>query len=119
MKTRDFKKTQAEKTWNDMNAFVQKLIEENASLREKIREYNQEEEMKILQDEISRLKRESLVTLNEKEKQAAKKFSEEHYKSCKNFYMEYIVVGTGIGTAVSVKCKICNEKKDITDMSNW
>lgn len=119
MKNRDFKRTQEEKTLSNMNDFVQKLIDDNASLREKIREFKQEEEIKALQEEIDRLRSGSLAILTEKESQDAKAFSKEHYETCENFYMEYILVGTGIGTAISVKCKTCKKEKNITDMDNW
>lgn len=32
---------------------------------------------------------------------------------------KFIFVGTGIGTAVSIKCTACKKKKDLTDSSNW
>lgn len=68
--------------------------------------------------------------LNENESQAARDFMREHKNCCeeklgKTFFSStggqfaYHIVPTGLGLCVSIECQACNEKKDITDTSNW
>lgn len=34
-------------------------------------------------------------------------------------HISYIFTPTGIGTAIKLKCSVCNEEKDITDYNTW
>jgi hypothetical protein len=65
--------------------------------------------------------------LNKQEEQDAKKFIEEH-KDCTwdpdhtpaiGGRFSYTFTPLGIGTEVEIKCNICHNHKDITDVSNW
>ena len=52
-----------------------------------------------------------------------KKFREKH-KECKFPATEggkfsFIFTPNGLGTCISVRCNVCDEIKDITDISNW
>ena len=71
------------------------LVELNESLRKKVAEWNNE-------------------------KKAERAFRDSHYKSCKNGskYL-YELTGTGIGTAITIKCPVCGEEKNITDYDCW
>lgn len=62
--------------------------------------------------------------LNKREEEAAKKFLEEHRHSDINKgaiggHIEYMFTPTSIADAVSIKCHICNECKNITDYESW
>ena len=59
-------------------------------------------------------------TLNQNE---TKKFDEwKHNHECrskKKFHYSFIFTGTGIGDSVEVECKLCKEKENLTDFSDW
>ena len=62
-------------------------------------------------------------TLNPNEVDEYNKFIEEH-KNCKcsatiGGKISIIFTPTGLGDAKSVKCNVCGEEKEITDVSNW
>ena len=72
--------------------------------------------LKAAQDEYD-----SIVELNESlRKKVAEWNKDSHYKSCKNGskYL-YELTGTGIGTAITIKCPVCGEEKNITDYDCW
>lgn len=61
--------------------------------------------------------------LNESEAQKAKEFEEKHrhpdiYKGAIGGHISYEFTPTSIGTAVTIKCSICNTEENITDY-NW
>ena len=61
--------------------------------------------------------------LNESEAQKAKEFEEKHrhpdiYKGAIGGHISYKFTPTSIGTAVIIKCNICNIEENITDY-NW
>ena len=47
-------------------------------------------------------------------------FRHKHYEKCKNG-SDYVVTlqGAGIGESIKVKCPLCGEEENITDMSKW
>ena len=62
--------------------------------------------------------------LSKKEELAAKEFEEEHrhkdiYKGAIGGHLEYTFIPTSLGSAVIVKCSICNAEKNITDYDIW
>jgi hypothetical protein len=62
-------------------------------------------------------------TLNPNEVDEYDKFIEEH-KKCKcsatiGGKISIIFTPTGLGDAKSVKCNVCGEEREITDVSNW
>ena len=61
-----------------------------------------------------------LAQISDNEKKAERAFRDSHYKSCKNGskYL-YELTGTGIGTAITIKCPVCGEEKNITDYDCW
>jgi 3-methyladenine DNA glycosylase Tag len=99
---------------------VQELRDDNARLRKRLKEYDQAEEIKSRDAEINSLHERSLMMLSEKERNAQKAFRERHYASCKNGgHYVYDLVGTGVGTAISIKCPVCGEEENITDYDCW
>lgn len=61
----------------------------------------------------------TLAVLSPVEYERAKTFREKHYQSCKNNRYIYDLEGTGIGTIVKIKCPVCGEEKNITDLDSW
>lgn len=57
--------------------------------------------------------------LNDVEKERVDIFYKKHYKKCKSnkFTLDY--VGTGIGIATCVVCKVCGKEKNVTDYDSW
>lgn len=102
----------------DLNLYIEDLLERKDSLATQLREFKQDEEIQKLTKELSDTRSRSLHTMTEKENEEAKAFSAEHWATCKG-NMKYILEGTGIGTAVSIQCKKCQTIKDVTDMDNW
>jgi len=41
-----------------------------------------------------------------------------HTRASGNTYI-YTLTGTGIGACIKVKCPVCGEEEDITDISSW
>jgi hypothetical protein len=62
--------------------------------------------------------------LNEKE---MKEYNDWHNKhKCKGTYVgaiggreSFIFTPTGLGSCIQVRCNVCKEEIDITDVSNW
>ena len=70
------------------------------------------------------------LVLSDIEKEADKKFREEHAQcrrlakkyqaqpTCGSFIYE-LNRSSGIGISISIRCPYCGRKKDITDVTNW
>ena len=96
------------------------LVELNESLRKKVAEWNKDEEIRKAVELAEYNRAHSLCQISDNEKKAERAFRDSHYKSCKNGskYL-YELTGTGIGTAITIKCPVCGEEKDITDYDCW
>ena len=90
------------------------LAELNKSLQKKVAEWNKDEEIQRAVEMTE------YCQMSDNEKKAERAFRDSHYKSCKNGskYL-YELTGTGIGTAITIKCPVCGEEKDITDYDCW
>ncbi|UGO51010.1 hypothetical protein PQE70_gp157 [Bacillus phage vB_BanS_Nate] len=97
---------------------IVKLHEENEALKQKLKDYRKEDEIAKLEAEIAQMRLDTLHTLTSKEKVKATKFKNKHYESCKG-NTQYILLGTGIGTATTVQCTKCAERENITDYDGW
>ena len=96
------------------------LVELNESLRKKVAEWNKDEEIRKAVELAEYNRTHSLCQMSDNEKEAEKAFKDSHYESCKNGgkYL-YELTGTGIGTAITIKCPVCGEEKNITDYDCW
>lgn len=104
---------------------IEQYKEENAQLHARAEEIVKHEyENKIIQ--LTNMLNMSYGHFSsDKEKEAYKKFTEEHmhdrltskFNSGRAPYL--IPTSNGIGTALKVVCPICGEKKDITDIEVW
>lgn len=89
------------------------LVELNKSLQKKVAEWNKDEEIQRAVEMTEYCRTHSLCQMSDNEKKAERAFRDSHYKSCKNGskYL-YELTGTGIGTAITIKCPVCGEEKD-------
>ncbi len=97
-----------------------RIVEENASLREMVAGWNKDDEIVKAKNEAEYYRRHSLHELSDDEVKKISGFRNRHYKSCKNAgtYI-FELAGTGIGEAISIKCPVCGQEENVTDYSNW
>lgn len=90
------------------------LAELNKSLQKKVAEWNKDEEIQRAVEMAEYCRTHSLCQMSDNEKKAERAFRDSHYKSCKNGskYL-YELTGTGIGTAITIKCPVCAKKKTL------
>lgn len=92
-------------------------------LRHQVETFNAQDEVKKANKRADRIASMSLHVLSDDEMASAKLFRDKHYKSCQSGKMsttfEYILTGTGIGTAIEIRCPVCGHTENITDYSNW
>lgn len=84
--------------------------------REQVREWNKDEEIKKLKNEIAYCRKHSLLQLTDKSKEKLDAFTLKHIHS---HTFIYEITGTGIGSIVKVSCDKCGETIDITDAESW
>lgn len=97
-------------------------VRECESLRKKVNEYNQADEIAKRDAEIKNLWKRSLLVMSENEAEAKKVFTLKHYEMHKPMRTDtyiFTLTGTGIGTAIKIKCPICGVEEDITDTESW
>lgn len=117
MITRSFKECLEE--MKEINESQQNIIE---YLREKLRTYDKDEEISKRDKTIESLYRRSICVMSDTEAKADKAFRTKHWKEtgCKNGnHYVYDLVGTGLGTGITITCPVCGESEDITDSSSW
>lgn len=104
---------------NSIKQAANYLMRDNKALRATLNKYNKDVAIKAKDDEIRSIYQRSIAVLSPVEYERAKTFREKHYQSCKNNRYIYDLEGTGIGTIVKIKCPVCGEEKDITDLDSW
>lgn len=105
---------------NTVRESVDSLIQENRKLKSIIKHYDRHKKIRDKEKEIQSIKMRSIKILTQKEYELDAEFRERHYQSCNNGgHYAYDIQGTGIGVMVKVKCPICGEEKDITDITDW
>jgi len=64
--------------------------------------------------------------ISDKECESIENFKKKHRESCvskQNLtlgeYWTYSFLPTGLGSVVKIKCNLCVEEEDVTDVSNW
>lgn len=85
-----------------------------------LHEFRKDKEIVKLENEIENIRNHSLQVLTDKEKERIKEFRNRHYNKCNNGGTYWFqLTGTGIGTAITIKCDMCGEEEDITDTESW
>ena len=96
------------------------ICEENDRLNQTLREWNKDKELQELYELAEWYRSHSLQTLSDDELCAIKEFRDRHYNSCGNgSTYQYELTGTGIGTAIKIRCPKCGEEIDVTDYASW
>jgi len=111
-------KIQKDKVIRPLEDYIDKLVSQNTMLRLKLNNFNKEEEIKKLNNELTELRSNSIHCLTIKEKNLVEKFRNEHWESCKG-NIRYIIEGTGLGNGVSLQCTKCSKSENITDYDKW
>lgn len=98
-------------------------VNSTARWQKKYQEYERDKEIQSLKAEIDKVRNRSLMQLSDKELEAVRCFRNGHYikhggGKALNTYI-YTLTGTGIGTVISIKCPVCGEEEDITDIESW
>lgn len=65
-------------------------------------------------------------TITGVELEAVEEFKTKHRESCASKqnltageYWSYTFIPGGIGTVITIKCNLCGEEEDVTDVSKW
>ena len=65
-------------------------------------------------------------TITGAELEAVEEFKTKHRESCTSKqnltageYWSYTFIPGGIGTVITIKCNLCGEEEDVTDVSKW
>ena len=65
-------------------------------------------------------------TITGAELEAVEEFKTKHRASCTSKqnltageYWSYTFIPGGIGTVITIKCNLCGEEEDVTDVSKW
>lgn len=96
------------------------VCEEKRRLYQTLTEWNKDDELKRLSKVAEWYRSHSLETLSDNELCAIKEFRKKHYNSCGNgSTYQYELTGTGVGTAVKIRCPKCGEEKEVTDYESW
>lgn len=74
------------------------------------------EEIKRLKEELEFYKRNSLITLTNKQMERAREFIHDHYKKCDTGHRSFVytITPTNVITVVELKCPVCGEVIDLT-----
>lgn len=118
---------------NVINEEFQRLKEQRDAAIKRVKEYNKDEEIQKLENkiaekdkEIESLCKRSLMIMTNKERDARKAFIHKHYELHNNGEFKgngstyiYTLTGTGLGTDITIKCPICGEEENITDIDSW
>ena len=96
--------------------FMEKSL---ADAKKELNEWNKDAEIQAMQEEVNQVRRNSLYVMTDKEHKAIEAFRGKHYISCKSSAYQYELAGTGIGTIIKIKCPVCGEQEDVTDLESW
>lgn len=105
----------------ELQALIELLEEDKEDYRKAYLEVKDEkfkdDELKRLKEELDFYKRNSLVTLSDKQKKRADEFIHEHYKKCDTGYKNFVytVTPTNVITIVELRCPVCGEIIDVSD----
>lgn len=110
----------AQKDLRNLGTAIEQLLADNEALRATVREFNKDSEIQAKDEELKSVWDRALCVMSDEENRAKREFIEQHYKSCGNgSHFIYDLCGTGIGTAIRIKCPTCGKEQDITDYGCW
>lgn len=111
---------------DNMNLAIDQLMKENERLKQESRKTRDEirqefqNDIELYNEELNH----APVIFSNKEDTSYRVFRERHYKSCGHNNKHDIgitihLVGTGVGSIITLECPVCHETEDITDVSSW
>lgn len=111
---------------DNMNRAIDQLIKENERLKQENRKTRDEirqefqSDIELYNEELNH----APVIFSNKEDTSYRAFRERHYKSCGHNSKHDIgitihLVGTGVGSIITLECPVCHKTEDITDVSSW
>lgn len=105
---------------NEIQRYIDWCEDSVERARNRVAEFNKDEEIKNIRDELDDVRKSSLKILSDVERDGIEKFKHEHCVKCGNdgSYW-YNLVANGIGTCIKIKCDKCGEELDITDYGCW
>lgn len=102
-------------TLKELEDLIDILQEDKEDYRQAYLEVKDEkfkdEELTRLREELDFYKRNSLVTLSDKQMKRANEFIHEHYKKCDTGHKSFVytVTPTNVITVVELRCPVCGE----------
>lgn len=102
----------------DIAKYIKEKDELADSYMKQLQSFRKDDEIKKLEDEIEKIRKNSIGEFIGNEKERYEKFAEKHYKLC-NANTEIRVSGSGLGLILKCCCLKCGEIEDITDSSAW
>lgn len=92
------------------------LKSENDRLRRRIEQYQKDREIQLLNEEIHRIRRNSIVLLTDVEFERLQNFKAHHLEKCHHkSHFVFDLHSSNIGTIIEVQCPCCGEIQNITD----
>jgi|GEM_PF-2040529 len=114
-----------DKTLDALREEYHRMEERVKESQETVREFRKDEEIAAANAERDYIRRHALHIFSDKEQEADRSFRSRHFemhtphtRASGNTYI-YTLTGTGIGACIKVKCPVCGEEEDITDISSW
>lgn len=117
---KQYSKLNIDRMLDEVRAEYHRMQEIDDSLRAEILDWNRDEQIQEANMRADYCRKHSLCNLSEKELKDLVTFRKRHYESCKNS-STYIfeIAETGIGHCIKVKCPLCGQEEDITDLDCW
>lgn len=103
---------------SELKLYIETLISQNTELRNELKNWNSESEIKKLKQEIESLRVLSLYTRSNKERESEHLFKVKHGENCDGSLL-YEFGDNGIGSWYHVECKKCGLRTAISDPDSW
>ena len=114
-----------DKTLDELREEYHRMEERVRDAHETLREFRKDAEIAEANADRDYIRSHALHIFSDKEREADRAFRRLHYemhtphtRTSGNTYI-YTLTGTGVGTCVKVKCPVCGEEEDITDIGSW
>ena len=103
----------------DLECEYDRQSSEIDALRTRLQNYRKDNEIQQLEAEIQAIRKLSLLNMTLAERDAVDTFVSIHLRKCHSPSFSYELSGTSIATAITVRCPMCGEEKDVTDYEAW
>ena len=103
----------------DLECEFNRQSSEIDALRTRLQNYRKDDEIQQLKAEIQNIRKLNLLNMTLAERDAVDTFVSIHLHKCQSPSFSYELSGTSIATAITIRCPICGEEKDVTDYEAW